>query len=434
MRAYLVAALRQRLSTSRARDTVSVSIESEARPRGWSPAGGAPRSGGPILALVVFGEENCGGHAEHRREALAPSRVGRPSAEFDLAERRRLDPCCDPGSKLGPPAALPFAAKPQRATNPPTLSSLHGPCSTALMATRKRSTSAWPILAGVGGGLIPVYPVEFAEQAPAWLRPLGLPWLADPKGLLVAPAYGPTTRVYDAIADGAALLFAATRVDPDRRDDLLTFAREWGLLGAATPPATDDGLVALSVVADSVAATREVLRAVQRLAEWLAAMQAPRWRDPVIMGAMPVTLSVPERRREAWRRFAEHLNVALEPVVLRLSLSVAGDPWFPADAESDSPALPVLRALTVRHALFLQLWLQARHPGTRLRICPTCRGAFPTAKTNREKRYCSRDCQSKAANAKWYGKKQNRARRNARRRDAASPAPHGGRPLRREAL
>jgi hypothetical protein len=252
-----------------------------------------------------------------------------------------------------------------------------------------------------------------------------MPWFADPQGLLVAPAYGPTTRVYDALADGADLLFAATRVDPDRPDDLLTFAAKWGLLGAAVPPATDDELFALAVVADSVAATREVLRAVQRLAEWLAAMQAPRWRDPAIMGAMPVTLSLPERRREAWRRFAEHLNVALEPVVLRPSLSVAGDPSFPADAESDSPALPVLRALTVRHALFLQLWLQARHPGTRLRVCPTCRGAFPTAKTNREKRHCSRACQSKAANTKWYKAKRNRDRRNAQRRKGAEDRPAG---------
>jgi hypothetical protein len=308
------------------------------------------------------------------------------------------------------------------------------PVVAGLVATRKRSKAAWPILGAIGTGLIPVYPVEFAEQAPAWLRPLNMSWFGDRNGLLLAQASGPTTRIYDALADGADLLLAATRVDTNRLDQILAFVREWGLLGAANPPATDSLVMAAAVVADGVTATRETLRAVRRLAEWLAAMQSPRWRDPGIMGTIAATLPLAERRREAWRRLTEYLNTWLEPLTLRASLSVGGDPWAPSGDESDSPVFPMLHGLTVRHALFLQLWRQAAHPGTRLRICPTCRGAFPTRRTNREQRYCSRECQTKAANAKWYKKKRNREHRNARRRNLSRPAPQGRGQLRREVL
>jgi hypothetical protein len=286
--------------------------------------------------------------------------------------------------------------------------------------------------------MIAVYPVEVirAAQAPAALWSKQALWVTDTDGLFSAPERIRSTRVYDPVVEGTALLLAAMSLNADVPEEVLRFVQEWGLLGAAHPLYTEEGRVAV----DGVTATRETLRDVGRLGRWLAAMHARRWRDPAVIAgcrldvaaqiALKHRVRTSPTPRQVWWFFKEHLNAALARVVgMRLQVAFEGDAPVPPQIKqmSTGPVFPVLCVLTVHDALYLELWRQLQNSPLRLRLCEGCPLIFPAARTKREQRYHSRACQTRAANAKWYQKKENRERRNARRRKGEGKVSRGRR-------
>jgi hypothetical protein len=142
---------------------------------------------------------------------------------------------------------------------------------------------------------------------------------------------------------------------------------------------------------ESVAATKEALHVVQRLAEIFRAIQARDWRSPALPTldetwrftqgrpwANAPSLSGPERERTYWRAFTLELTKHLDGVQPTLR-------WDP-DQRRGVPAWTAQRPLDV---LYTEIWDWATE-GKQIRKCPNCSSYFQSSRKN--KLDCTRSC------------------------------------------
>jgi hypothetical protein len=239
---------------------------------------------------------------------------------------------------------------------------------------RYLATAPQSIAGSYGGAFIPEEGFKEGRHLPA---PLGY--------------YMPTAHAGDILSD-------ATRLDPSNRAALLDFVNRWGVLG----------------IVDSrwerVMDTVQVLSDVVRLARWLAALQAGKWKSPDIppLGDT-VKRSPAEARKIRWRLFASELDRDAPEVRPGLSF------------DQQSRSHPYFRVRRMIDALRFHLWQIASSHDNVLRLCVECGGLFSVARTNQLQRFCSATCKNRRNYRRWYAHPDNKAKvsesRRAKRRE-----------------
>jgi hypothetical protein len=272
------------------------------------------------------------------------------------------------------------------------------------------------VLQGLAGGWrfrYSVYQVHRKDPPPNLLfsakagNEPAFPWASLPGGVfIVTSTRDPKLlRTYDPTQEADTILTEASTLDPEDDETLLRFLNKWGLLGLVAP----DNAVQFW---DSVFQTRHEVGRIKRLAGWLGAMKAGRWRSGSLPSMSEVRKLVPDiprqltlggRSRAYWLAFANELNQALWGCPVRAILLSEGH-------SVRRHFLP--RCL--RDVLYLTLWRYASDEDAVLRECLGCHGLFSVSRTNNRKCYCSWACKNRATVRRWRKNKLGQGKRRSR--------------------
>jgi hypothetical protein len=207
---------------------------------------------------------------------------------------------------------------------------------------------------------------------------------------------GPPTRTYDPVQEAASLLEDATGVDVESVSSVLAYVNKWGLLGCYQPPVVH--LDQPVVLADEVKATREQIRRVRWLVDWLSAIQAGEWDHLPEAAALP-----PEQRRTAMLvGFQFLLNDELQSCRWQPWLAMPAEtihagayvPRWPA-TKNAAPFIPAVHQPTPRDALLFELRRAVLDRNRLLLSCKGCSRHFFVTRSRSNRKFHSEACRWK---------------------------------------